>query len=137
MRYVHIRKVLLIALMLFAIMAFASGVAIAGKGSNTPVTPTLFPALVLGQLSQAARTDLASRLGVPVSAITLQSATLLDWPDSSLGCANLSFAHLQVMTPGYLIVLSHQGKDHEYHSDLIGPPFSCEATRLAQATLLS
>ena len=137
MRYLHIRKVVLIPLMLFAIMAFASGVAIAGKGSNAPATPILLPALVLGQLIQESRTDLASRLGVPVSAITLQSATPLDWRDSSLGCANLSFVHLEVITPGYLIVLSYQGKDHEYHSDLMGPPLLCEASRLTQTNLLS
>jgi hypothetical protein len=39
-----------------------------------------------------------------------------DWPDSSLGCPQPGMAYLQVITPGYLIVLRALGNDYMYHA---------------------
>ena len=147
-------KTAVVILATFAIVASASGVASAGSGAvpggdgrdddrgpepwtavaatDTPVVAlTPFeahtsPASVPEHLIQAAKNDLARRLGVPVSALTLKSATPLDWPNSSLGCPEPRLVYLQVITLGFLIVLSYEGKDYEYHSDMKGPPFLCE-----------
>ncbi len=43
-----------------------------------------------------------------------------DWPDSCLGAARTDEVCAQVITPGYRIVVSHDGKRLEYHSDLGG-----------------
>ena len=70
----------------------------------------------LQNLIDQARTNLASRLGVPASSITVQQAAEHDWPDSSLGCPEPGMMYSQVITPGYLIILQVNGKSYEYHA---------------------
>ncbi|MDX1408310.1 MAG: hypothetical protein R3330_09255, partial [Saprospiraceae bacterium] len=38
------------------------------------------------------------------------------WPDSSLGCPQKGMVYADVLTPGYLIVLSADGREYEYHT---------------------
>jgi hypothetical protein len=40
-----------------------------------------------------------------------------EWRDSSLGCPKPGMNYLQVITPGYKIILESQSKRYEYHSD--------------------
>ena len=70
----------------------------------------------LQNLIDQARTNLASRLEVPASSITVQQAAEHDWPDSSLGCPEPGMMYSQVITPGYLIILQANGKSYEYHA---------------------
>ncbi len=60
--------------------------------------------------------DLAGRLGLPESAITVRSVESVDWPDASLGCPQPGMMYAQVITPGYRIVLEAGGKRYEYHT---------------------
>ena len=135
MKHVQLAKAAAITLATFALVASATGAAFAGSGAgpggdadaSAPVAP-------MEQLIAAAKTDLASRLGVPTSALTLKSATRMVWSNSSLGCPKRGFLNLEVMTPGFLIILSYQGKDHEYHSDIKGHLFLCESAKDTRPT---
>ena len=137
MKHVQLAKAAAVTLATFALAASATGAAFAGSGAgpggdvdaSTPASAT-----ALEQLIAAAKTDLASRLGVPTSALTLKSATRIVWSNSSLGCPKRGFMNLEVMTPGFLIVLSYHGKDHEYHSDIKGPLFMCESAKATHPT---
>ncbi len=68
------------------------------------------------QLTEAAKKDLATRLNIDEASITVKSVTEEQWRDSNIGCGK--GIALQVITPGYLIILTANGADYEYHSDM-------------------
>ncbi|MBI1879924.1 MAG: hypothetical protein HYR94_17170 [Chloroflexi bacterium] len=65
----------------------------------------------------AAIADLSKQTGVPADQITVNSVEPMNWPDTSLGCPQEGMMYAQVITPGYLIVLTAQGQQYEYHTD--------------------
>lgn len=93
-----------------------------------PCAPTPFPGATrnpdvsgaenaTGPAPQAlAVADLARRLDVPESAITVRTVESVEWPDASLGCPQPGMMYAQVITPGYRIVLEAGGKRYEYHT---------------------
>ena len=60
---------------------------------------------------------LAREVGVPQDQIIVAQVEPQDWPNSALGCPEPGRAYLQVITPGYRVILSAQGKDYEYHTN--------------------
>jgi len=95
----------------------------ATEGSATmgsgPIDPGLQPYIDI------AVADLTERLGVGVDRIEVSSATLEQWPDSSLGCPQKGMQYAQVLTDGALIVLTSDGKTYKYHAGGSRPPFYC------------
>ncbi len=73
-----------------------------------------------------AQRDLARRLNIAPEQIALEAVNSVDWPDTGLGCPLPGYAYAQVITPGFAIVLVHQGGNYRYHSDALGPPFLCQ-----------
>jgi hypothetical protein len=73
-----------------------------------------------------ATAQLAQKLGVAASAISLKSLESIEWPDGSLGCPQPDVMYLQVITPGYKIVLTAQGSDYVYHTDTNRQVVLCE-----------
>jgi hypothetical protein len=69
-------------------------------------------------LVELARQALAKELGIDVTAIRLTQIEEVEWRDSSLGCPKPNMNYLQVITPGYRIVLEAQGRSYNYHTDL-------------------
>jgi len=61
-------------------------------------------------------TDLAQRLGIAKSAVTVVKIEDVQWPDASLGCPQPGMMYAQVITPGYLITLNANGQSYEYHA---------------------
>jgi hypothetical protein len=74
-----------------------------------------FPAAVL-----AARQALADKLGVTPDAVTVISYEAVDWPDSCLGVQKKGVMCMQVITPGYRVMLSANDQPYEYHADSTG-----------------
>jgi hypothetical protein len=68
-------------------------------------------------LIEQARNDLSQRLSISSGQIKLVEATEVEWPDSSLGCPQEGMSYLQVITPGYRILLEAGGTQYEYHSN--------------------
>jgi len=60
--------------------------------------------------------DLAVRLGVDATAITVISLQSVTWSDGSIGCPEPGFAYPQVLVPGQRIVLEANGARYEYHA---------------------
>lgn len=77
----------------------------------------------------AAQVYLARTLNVTVGETQVVSVQTVDWPDTSLGCPQTGLVYAQVVTPGYLVKLSYQGKTYEYHTDL---SWSAAETRVCQ-----
>jgi len=62
--------------------------------------------------------DLSLRLGLDVAEIQLEELREVDWNDGSLGCPAPGGMYIQVITPGYEIILSAGGQSYSYHTDL-------------------
>ena len=69
--------------------------------------------------------DLADRLGIDESTITVVSFDAVVWPDGSLGCPQPGMEYIQVLVDGSLIVLSVEGREYRYHSGAGRAPFLC------------
>ena len=76
----------------------------------------------------AAMRDATGRLSLASDAedIHVQQVETRQWPDASLGCPREGVMYLQVVTPGYLIVISAAGKQLEYHADGRGRIVFCQ-----------
>ncbi len=64
--------------------------------------------------------DLAQKLTIDVSKITVQSIEAVEWPDSCLGVVEKGVYCAQVITPGYKIILEAEGQTYEYHTNQSG-----------------
>ncbi len=85
---------------------------------------------VVAPLVEVAVADLALRLGVDRSAVSVSSAAAVVWPDRSLGCPHPGMVYPQVTVDGALIELAVDGRTYRYHSGGSRGPFLCErATR--------
>jgi hypothetical protein len=75
---------------------------------------------------QAAIAAAAIERGVAIEAVSVVRFEAVDWPDSSLGCPKEGEFYAQVITPGYLVVLSIDGEEIEYHTDSVDRAVPCE-----------
>lgn len=66
------------------------------------------------------RDDLARRALVKPETITVVSATEQQWPDGALGCPKPGQMYMQMIVPGYRVVLQAGGEKYAYHSDRSG-----------------
>ena len=60
----------------------------------------------------------AQSLQVAPEQVTLISAEAVKWPDSSLGVRRAGQMYLQVITPGYKVIVQSGGRRLEYHTDM-------------------
>jgi hypothetical protein len=67
-------------------------------------------------VTEAAKADLAQRLKIDSSAIQVVSVTKVTWPDGSRGCPKMGVMYNQIVSPGYIITLSANGQQYEYHT---------------------
>jgi hypothetical protein len=74
----------------------------------------------------AALADAAVHLGVSKADLKVEQVEMHDWGDASLGCPRPGLLYAQIVTPGYLIVLSGGGRQLEYHSDARGRVVLCQ-----------
>lgn len=93
---------------------------------QSPLDSPLATPLVINPTVDLARTDLATRLKIAVAQIQVVSFEQVEWPDASAGCAKPGVMYIQVITPGYKIVLSVDGKTYEYHGKAQDAPALCE-----------
>lgn len=97
----------------------SSPVAPPNQGDTTQMPPAATtPADArLQDLIEKTKEDLAQRLSISITQITLAEATEVEWSDSSLDCPQPGMDYLQVITPGYRILLEVNAQIYEYHSN--------------------
>ncbi len=130
---------------ILAVLAAACGSVVEGQATPPPVTSSPTPAKLLPAVPSpsprsessstaevqaavdAALRDAAGRLSLATGAgdIHVQQVEARQWPDSSLGCPRQGVMYSQIVTPGYLIVISAAGKQLEYHADSRGRIVFC------------
>jgi hypothetical protein len=83
------------------------------------MTPSMIPPEEPGlqELITNVKADLAGRLSLPTEEITITELTEVEWSDSSLDCPEPEMSYLQVITPGYRIILQANNNSYEYHSN--------------------
>ena len=62
-----------------------------------------------------AREALAAELQVAPASITVKGVEATEWTDSNLGCAGPSAAGAPLQMPGFKVLLSVEGRQHEVH----------------------
>lgn len=70
------------------------------------------------EMSVAARSDLASKLGAREEEIIIGGANRTTFTDSSLGCPSGEGAYEQGNIPGYVLSLRYGSRNFSYHTDL-------------------
>ncbi len=68
----------------------------------------------------AAKAALSQKLGITEEQVSFVSADAADWSDSCLGLGGPAESCLQVITPGYKVILAAEGKQYEIHTDETG-----------------
>lgn len=77
----------------------------------------------------AAKADLSSRIGVDRDAITVVKASMVNWASSAVGCPRHDMNYMQVIIPGFLVLLGADGKVYRYHGSREGELFHCPDDR--------
>jgi hypothetical protein len=73
--------------------------------------------------------DAASHLNVGEDQLHVDQVEPRQWPDSALGCPQPGIMYSQIVTPGFLIIIStRNGKRLEYHANARGDVRLCEET---------
>lgn len=93
-----------------------SGAVIITTPEGEAPVPSPIPQSLLRQIVA----DLANHLDVSVEAVQVVSIEPVTWKDSSLGCPEKGMAYLQVLTPGYQVILEVQGRQYDYRTDTQG-----------------
>jgi CO/xanthine dehydrogenase Mo-binding subunit len=75
----------------------------------TPVAAGAEPAV------ERARKALADELGIAPDGIRVQTATAMEWPDSSLGCPRKGVQYSPAVTSGHRVVLEASGRTYAVH----------------------
>ncbi len=136
-----LRRALLLIAFVPALVACASGTGPASQASPSTGRPTTYAsppfatvppstAPVIGEVPAKilamASTDLARRTGLDPATFTVVRAEQAMWPDGSLGCPVPGQMYVQVVTPGYWIVLQANGKTYDYRATQTGAIQLCE-----------
>jgi hypothetical protein len=97
-------------------------------GSTGVITPTVPQQTATPEGKQASSNpaekaavdQLAARLNLPAGQITVVSIESQEWPDSCLGYPQPGEMCAMIVTPGYLVVLTADGKTFDVHTNLDG-----------------
>lgn len=89
-----------------------------------PLTPP-FGAAMDAQID-AAKQDLAQRLGIDTSTIEVVEVAAVTWPDTSLGCPKPGMMYPQVLVDGVLVQLRVNEQVYNYHGDGQRRLFLCD-----------
>lgn len=84
----------------------------------------LFEDTKVPKVVRLAMEDLAKKLQISIEKIKLSEIIPIEWPDTSLGYHEPGKIYAQVITPGYIILLTAEDEIYEYHSDyerVVGP----------------
>ncbi len=81
-----------------------------GEGS-IPLLPEDIDSLVM-----LAKFDLALKTGADIEKMDTESVEEFNFADASLGVPEPGVEYIQVITPGYIIILNAEGETYEYHA---------------------
>jgi hypothetical protein len=90
---------------------------------NNPATVSPTPPETGGQASDIPdeiRGAVAALLGVDAVQLQIQDLQQVEWPDACLGLAQPDEMCAEVITPGYRLIVTADGRQYQVHTDLTG-----------------
>ncbi len=96
--------------------------------STVNTSPTVVPVpSEAASVVDAVLGDAATHLGLSKDQLRVDQVESRQWPDSSLGCPQPGQLYSQIVTPGYLVVISSSApaRQLEYHTDARGRVTLC------------
>jgi hypothetical protein len=90
------------------------------EATDMPSTPPAVEKFV-----SLSKNDLATRLQINASEISLVRAEPIVWLNAALGCPRPGKVYPQGRVPGYRVWLNAQGKEYLYHTDFHGQVILC------------
>ncbi len=103
------------------------------QATNSPSSGGNWPAEANLAVANA-KADLAARAGVGAESINVVSVKETKWRNSALGCEEKGKMYMQVIVPGYTIILAANGQQTEYHANVGGTVVTCgSSSSLEQA----
>lgn len=99
--------------------------------STASATPTPAPVPVPPEASQAvdaALQDAAGHLSVSRDQLQVSQVASQQWNDASLGCPQPGQLYSQIVTPGFLVMITSGSHQLEYHTDTRGRVTLCHET---------
>jgi len=60
---------------------------------------------------------LGDKFAIPAVDVTVSKVTPMTWPDASLGCPGIGVMYIQIVTPGFQILLEARGHVFTFHTD--------------------
>ena len=82
-----------------------------------PHGPNALAGMHIRDLMQAAKKDLAQRLGVALTEISISRIESVTWPNTALGCPVPEQDYGESKVRGFRITLDHNGQSFGYHTD--------------------
>ena len=77
------------------------------------------------ELIMKAKNDLNQQTGINIDGIKVLSVESINWPDGSLGCGKPGTEYIQVITPGFRIMLEAGNQTYNYHTDMSNQVILC------------
>lgn len=85
-----------------------------------PAMPPSAAAEMPSETIERLRADAARQAGVPLASVRVLGSEPATWPDSGFGCSGPQDSTMQVLTPGYRVVLEAGGRRIEFRGDQRG-----------------
>jgi hypothetical protein len=104
-------NILIVLMMLVLFAAACSPQTLPQTGAGAPQSPAAV---------EAARQDLAARLGLAPEDVNVIGYEEVDWPDGCLGLGGPAEACLAAITRGYAVTLEAGGEEYAYRTNLDG-----------------
>lgn len=82
--------------------------------------PSAATAVVPREVVDRLRSEAARQAGVPLDSVSVVASEAVTWPDSGFACSAPEESTLQVLTPGFRVVLAAGERRLEYRADRRG-----------------
>ena len=82
--------------------------------------PPTTAAVAPGDIIERLRYEAARQAGVPLDSVSVLESEAVTWPDSGFGCSGPQASTLQVLTPGFRVVMQAGDRRLEYRGDRRG-----------------
>jgi hypothetical protein len=89
----------------------------ATPAASAPAAIPMTPSPEASSAVDAALQDASAHLGVTPDQLQVTQVDARQWGDASLGCPEAGQLYSQIVTPGFLIVITSGARQLEYHSD--------------------
>ncbi len=109
------RTQIILSSLVISLILLSSACSLSPDQNSDPAEAPLLPEDI-DSLVMLAKFDLALKTGVDIEEMDTESVEEFNFSDASLGVPEPGVEYIQVITPGYIIILNAEGETYEYHA---------------------